>query len=175
MMDAVPTRTNSHNDNRPTPTDERQAEAQRKAEPEREPKSNRGLIIGLVIAALVLLVLIALGAWALVNNPPLAATLRDIFIIALALESVIIGLVLLLLVIQVTRLINLLQNEIKPILESMNQTASTLRGTTTFMSEKVVEPVVKISSYVAGTRRAVEVLTGMRRPRRSDIEPKPRP
>lgn len=135
----------------------------------------RGLIVGMVIGALVLLALIAAGAVALVNNPPLAATLRDIFIIALALESVVIGLVLLLLVVQVTRLINLLQDEIKPILESTNQTVNTLRGTTTFMSEKVVTPVVTVSSYVAGAKRAVEVLTGMRRPRRSDIEPTPKP
>jgi ABC-type spermidine/putrescine transport system permease subunit II len=136
--------------------------------PEEAPSQDRSrrLMIGMVVAALVLLVLIVLGAVALVNNPPLAATLRDIFIIALALESVIIGLMLLLLVIQVTRLVNLLQDEIKPILESTNQTVNTLRGTTTFMSEKVVEPVVNLSSYVAGVRRAVEVLTGFRRPRR---------
>jgi hypothetical protein len=175
MMDAVPRESNNNN-NKPRLESGTAGSTQRNAsQPQTEQKSNRGLVIGIVVGALVLLVLIGLGAWALVNNPPLAATLRDIFIIALALESVIIGLVLLLLVLQITRLINLLQDEIKPILESTNQTVSTLRGTTTFMSEKVVEPVVKLSSYVAGTRRAVEILTGIRQPRRDDVEPRPRP
>jgi ABC-type spermidine/putrescine transport system permease subunit II len=160
-MDAAPPGSND-NGTRSLDEETRSLEA-----PKQEPSvRSRGFIIGMVVAALVLLVLIGLGAWALVNNPPLAATLRDIFIIALALESVIIGLTLLLLLIQVTRLINLLQDEIKPILESTNQTVNTLRGTTTFMSEKVVTPVVNLSSYVAGMRRAVEVLTGIRRPRR---------
>lgn len=136
---------------------------------------SRGLMIALVVGAAVALVLIALGAVALVNNPPLAATLRDIFIIALALESVVIGLVLLLLVIQITRLIHLLQDEIKLILESTSETVNTVRGTTTFVSEKVVTPVVTLSSYVAGTWRAIQVIAGLRRPRRSDVEPTPRP
>ncbi len=135
---------------------------------------SRGLMIALIIGAAVVLVLIALGAVALVNNPELAATLRDIFIIALALESVVIGLVLLLLVIQVTRLINLLQNEIKPILESTSETVNTVRGTATFVSEKVVTPVVTLSSYATGAWRAIQVIAGLRRPRRSDIEPTPR-
>jgi len=132
---------------------------------------SRGLMIALAVGAGVALVLIALGTVALVNNPPLAATLRDIFIIALALESVVIGLVLLLLVIQVTRLINLLQEEIKPILESTSETVNTVRGTTTFVSEKVVTPVVTLSSYATGVWRAIQVIAGLRRPRRPDVGP----
>lgn len=145
--------------------------------PTEQPRQDRsrGLMIALVVGAVVVLVLIAVGAVALVNNPPLAATLRDIFIIALALESVVIGLVLLLLVIQVTRLINLLQDEIKPILESTSETVNTVRGTTTFVSEKVVTPVVTLSSYATGVWRAIQVIAGLRRPRRPDIEPTPRP
>ncbi len=133
--------------------------------PQSEPGRAHRVGIIAAIVGLVLLVLIVLAVIGLVNNPPLAATLRDLFIIALALESFVIGLVLLVLVIQVTRLVDLLQNEIRPILDSTNQTVSTLRGTTVFMSENVISPVVTLSSYVAGVRRAWEVLTGFRRPR----------
>jgi len=135
------------------------------ARPQSEPGRAHRVGIIAAIVGLVLLVLIVLAVIGLVNNPPLAATLRDLFIIALALESFVIGLVLLVLVIQVTRLVDLLQNEIRPILDSTNQTVSTLRGTTVFMSENVISPVVRLSSYVAGVRRAWEVLTGFRRPR----------
>lgn len=168
-MDAVPpgASENSRQDNQTGPGG--------KAEAQPRQDRSRGLMIALVVGAVVVLVLIAVGAVALVNNPPLAATLRDIFIIALALESVVIGLVLLLLVIQVTRLINLLQDEIKPILESTSETVNTVRGTTTFVSEKVVTPVVTLSSYATGVWRAIQVIAGLRRPRRPDIEPTTRP
>ena len=51
---------------------------------------------------------------------------RDIFIIVLALESLLIGAALVILVIQLAVLTNLIQNEVKPILTSAKETASTL-------------------------------------------------
>ena len=62
------------------------------------------------------------------------------------------------LVIQVANLINLLQNEIKPILDSTNETVSTLRGTTEFLSDNVVEPVIKMNEYFAGLQQALKVI-----------------
>jgi hypothetical protein len=81
------------------------------------------------------------------------ARVRDIFIIFMALESLLIGLVLIILVIQLARLINLLQNEIKPIMDSTNETVSTLRGTATFLSDNLVEPVIKLNEYLAGFKQ----------------------
>ena len=79
-------------------------------------------------------------------------------IIVLALEFAVIGLALVILLIQLARLINLLQNEIQPILESTNETANTLRGTATFLSENMVEPVVKLNEYLAVVRRMLDLL-----------------
>jgi hypothetical protein len=42
-----------------------------------------------------------------------------------------------------------------PILYSTQETVSTLRGTATFVGDRVVQPVVKISSFSAGLRGAV--------------------
>jgi hypothetical protein len=47
-----------------------------------------------------------------------------------------------------------------PILYSTQETLGTIRGTTTFVSDRVVQPVVKVSSYTAGVRQAVSVLFG---------------
>ena len=61
------------------------------------------------------------------------------------------------LIVQVAGLINLLNNEVKPMLEATNETIATLRGTTEFLSENLVEPVVKLNSYVAGLQKMLEI------------------
>jgi hypothetical protein len=54
-------------------------------------------------------------------------------------------------------LVNLLNNEIKPMLAATNETISTLRGTTQFLSENLVDPVIKLNSYVAGLQKMLGV------------------
>ena len=85
---------------------------------------------------------------------------RDIAIIVLALESIIIGVLLAILVIQVMKLVRMLREEVMPILKSTQDTVSTVRGTADFMSDRLVQPVVKASSLAAGARQAVGVLFG---------------
>jgi len=59
--------------------------------------------------------------------------------------------------VQLASLINLLQNEIRPILESTSETVNTLRGTAAFLGESVVEPVIRVNSYLASVRRVLEL------------------
>jgi hypothetical protein len=106
---------------------------------------------------LILAGLVAAIYFLLQPNFPTEA-LRDVFIIIVAFEFLIIGLAMVLLVVQITRLVNLLQNELRPILDSANEAADTMRGTSRFLSDKLVEPVVKVSAGVAGFRRALELL-----------------
>jgi hypothetical protein len=84
--------------------------------------------------------------------------IRDIFIILMALEFLVIGLALIILVVQLATLINLLQNEIKPILNSTNETVNTLRGTASFLSDNLVEPVIKLNEYLAGFKRLIDLV-----------------
>jgi hypothetical protein len=84
-------------------------------------------------------------------------TIRDIFIIFMALESLLIGAALVVLIVQFSSLINLLKNEVRPILDATNETVNHLRGTTEFLGENVVEPVIKLSSYLAGMQRMLEL------------------
>ncbi len=102
-------------------------------------------IVGLVIAGLILLL----------QPGTDTGRIRDIFIIFMALEFLLIGIVMIILIIQLARLTLLLQNEISPILASTNETANTLRGTTVFLSEHLVEPVLKMNQYLAGLNRIV--------------------
>jgi uncharacterized protein YoxC len=84
--------------------------------------------------------------------------IRDIFIIVVALESLVIGVALVVLIVQLASLINLLQNEVRPILNATNETVNTLRGTVEFLGEEVIEPVMKLSGYMAGITRMLELM-----------------
>jgi hypothetical protein len=113
----------------------------------------RWVLAGIVLAAVIILAGIVVAVIALTKHPDIATNVRDIFIIFMAFESLIIGAALVILVIQIASLINLLQNEVKPILQSTSETVNTLRGTTEFLSENLVEPVIKLNSYLAGLRK----------------------
>lgn len=127
-------------------------------EPEIIPRSY--VIIG-VIVVVVLAILLILGIlWLATTQGATMEALRDIMIIVLALESCVFGIVLMLLLLMMIRLINMLEFEIKPILEKTNETLGTVRGTTTFVSDHVVGPVTKASSYVAGFRSGMRTLFG---------------
>lgn len=86
------------------------------------------------------------------------AFVRDLAIILLAVESLLVGIVLIVLVWEVRNLAKLLREEIKPILESADETARTVRGTTVFVSENLVNPVVRISGFASGVMQALRIL-----------------
>ena len=83
--------------------------------------------------------------------------IRDIFIIVVALESIVIGVALIVLIVQLASLINLVQNEVRPILNATNETVNALRGTAEFLGENVVDPVIKLNGYLAGLKRMLEL------------------
>lgn len=127
----------------------------------------RKTVIFAGLGFLVILALIILGVYFLMQDAARTEQIRDIFIIFMALESLLIGLVLVILIIQMARLINLLQNEIKPILDSTNETVSHLRGTTVFLSDHLIEPVIRMNEYLAGLTQFLQII-GLARKSRSN-------
>jgi hypothetical protein len=91
------------------------------------------------------------------------AGVRDVAIVLLALESVVIGVLFVIMLIQIRQLIRVLRDEIGPILRSTQETTNTVRGTTTFVSEQIVTPLIKASSYATGTMQAVRNLLAIGR------------
>lgn len=118
------------------------------------------VVIGVITAVVIAILSLALVIYLAVYHAATVETLRDIFIIALALESCIFGIVLMILLIMVIRLVNMLEFEIKPILERTNETIGMVRGTTTFMGDNVVKPLTTASSYMAGVRQGIKTLFG---------------
>jgi hypothetical protein len=126
---------------------------------EMSPEEKRILVyIGLGLLVLLIFTGLAIYYLGFVATLGEVTRIRDIFIIFLALQSLLTGLALVVLMVQVTRLVNLLQNEIKPILDSTNETVSTLRGTSAFLSSNLVEPVIKLNEYLAGFSQILYVM-----------------
>jgi len=138
-----------------------------------ERRQQRLILIGVIVFIIIVLALIILAVWFLLQPASPTDRIRDIFIIFMALESLLLGLALVVLIIQLARLINLLQNEIKPILDSTNETVSTLRGTSAFLSDNLVGPVIKMNEYLAGMQQALRIFglaRGKRRNSRNEGE-----
>lgn len=114
----------------------------------------------IIIVVVILLVALIVGGVFLLASAPEGTTakVRDIFIIFTALVSLVLGVGLIVLILQLATLINLLQNEIKPILDTTNETVNHLRGTTQFLSNNLVEPVLKLNEYLAGLKRAFDII-----------------
>ena len=118
----------------------------------------RRTMIGATIGAIVLLALLGVAIYFLLQPATPTDKIRDIFIIVVALESLVIGVALIVLVIQLASLINLLQNEVKPILKATTDTVNNLRGTAEFLGENAVEPIIKLNGYLAGLYRMLELM-----------------
>jgi hypothetical protein len=136
----------------PTPQLEKETTTQ-----EKDSRSRR-IVTFLIIGVVVLLVLLGLAIFFLLQPSTPTDRIRDVFIIVVALESLVIGAALIILIVQLASLINLLQNEVRPILSATNETVNHLRGTAEFLGENVVEPVIKLNGYLAGMNRVIELM-----------------
>ena len=129
-----------------------------------QPIDKRPLIFGIIFAVVIIIIFGLLGWW-LFSNPVATAVLRDIFIIFLGLGAFIIILLLIALVVitaylvlKINDLIQLLNREIRPVLTQLQSTARTAQGTTSFLSENAVKPVITTASAVAGAQAVMRAL-----------------
>ena len=101
------------------------------------------------------------------------AVVRDAAIVLLALESVVIGVLLALTLAQIRKLVRMLREQIGPMLNSAGETLNTVGGTATFVSRTVVSPLIKATSYSAGTLQALRRLLfiGRKVGRRASADP----
>jgi hypothetical protein len=128
------------------------------AESSAQAQKTKRIMIGVIIGVIVLLILLGVVIFFLLQPTTPTDKIRDVFIIVVALESLIIGVAIIVLIVQLASLINLLQNEVRPILTATNETVNNLRGTAEFLGENVVEPVIKLNGYLAGMNRVIELM-----------------
>jgi len=128
------------------------------AETSQQEQKMKRIMIGVIIGVIILVVLLGIAIFFLLQPATPTDKIRDVFIIIVALESLIIGVAIIVLIVQLASLINLLQNEVRPILTATNETVNNLRGTAEFLGENVVEPVIKLNGYLAGMNRVIELM-----------------
>lgn len=123
----------------------------------------RAIIIGAIVAVVVMVGVLLVALFVLLQPGVPTDRIRDALIIVVAFETFVVGMALIVLLVQLATLINLLQNEVRPILEATSDTLNTLRGTTEFLSESVVQPVIKLNGYMASMQRVLELMGVKRR------------
>ncbi len=112
-----------------------------------------GIGVGLALVAG-----LGVAVYALLQPNTPTERIRDVFVIIVSLETLVIGVALVVLLVQLASLINLLQNEVRPILKATSDTVNHLRGTADFLGESVVEPVIRLNGYLASIRRVLELI-----------------
>jgi len=125
---------------------------------EKAAKRTQMYIIGGAVGFLVLLIAaIVLMA----SFPSATVVVRDIAIVFVAVATFLIGLAMILLIFQLQVLIQVLRDEIQPLLRSVNDTVSTVRGTTEFVSHNMVSPIIKAAGFTAGFQQIVRDVVGV--------------
>lgn len=120
----------------------------------------------IIIGIVALLATITLGGilYLLLTVENLAANFRDLLIIILAVESLVIGMGLLLMLWEIYKLIVLLREEVMPLVHSTKQTVEQIQHTTTFIGQSVAEPVISTRGFLTGARAMVDTLRGKKEP-----------
>lgn len=111
------------------------------------------VIIAITVSIVVIALIVFASYFLLTSDPGVTEKIRDVFIIFMAFVSLVIGVALVILIVQLSLLINLLQNEIRPIINSTSETVNTVKGTTQFLSQNLTEPVIKVNQALAVIRK----------------------
>ena len=56
---------------------------------------------------------------------------------------------------------SLIEEDVSPLLTSARQTVQKVQGTASFVGESAASPIIRVYGIVAGTRRAIAVLSGL--------------
>ncbi|NLA79777.1 MAG: hypothetical protein GX853_03390 [Chloroflexi bacterium] len=123
----------------------------------KEKEGGKGGKLAIALITLLFVIIIAGSIFLAFQSPQSVGAVRDIFIILMALMLVVIGTAMVILILQVSNLINILKNDIKPMLESGSDTINTLKGTVRFLSDNLTEPVIKLNESLASLKRIGQI------------------
>ena len=123
---------------------------------------------GLVIVVVVVLALLGLGLYAVCGQSEdgTLSCLRDVAIIVLVLETFAVTILLAVIVLLFGRLITTIQQEVTPVLRSAKRTADTVQGTTAFVSDTFVAPLVGLAGFASGLKGTLLAILAGKKSRR---------
>ncbi len=111
-------------------------------------KLSAAILILLILALLAFALVVALTAaetWA-----PLVQIFRDVLIIIVVVEAVLIVTAFAILLLQAAGFIIMLKTEIKPILDNARETTRLTKATAEFVSQNSLDPLIQIKSFITG-------------------------
>jgi len=126
-----------------------------------DPRAKKMIFI-VSIAVLVIVALLVVAGFFLYSRPQATTFLRDIAVIILAFETLVVIFFLGVVTVLLIYVILTLEREIKPVLNATSETVHTVRGTTTFVSDTVVSPIMKAASIVGAVKGAAQAIAGLR-------------
>lgn len=115
-------------------------------------------IIGGSIAVVVLALIIGLLYWG--DEGPVTERLRDISIVFISLFAVISTVLLAAIVGAILWLVFTVRDKVVPLLQTLNETTTRLKGTTEFVTEQAVSPIIGAASSFARLRAVTKTVTG---------------
>jgi len=120
------------------------------------------MVIVVSIAVVVIVALLVLAGFFLYSRPQATAFLRDVALIILAFETLVVIFFLGVMTVLLIYVVLTLEREIKPVLNATSETVYTVRGTTTFISDTVVSPIMSVASTLGAFKGAAQAIAGLR-------------
>jgi hypothetical protein len=126
-----------------------------------DPRAKKMIII-VSIAVVVIVALLVVAGFFLYSRPQATSFLRDVAVIILAFETLVVIFFLGVMTVLLIYVILTLEREIKPVLDATSETVYTVRGTTTFVSDTVISPIMEVASIVGAVKGAAKAIAGLR-------------
>ncbi len=107
-------------------------------------------IIGILLILALLGAAFAAALTAAETWAPVIRIFRDVFLLILILESVVVIAALAILMLQAAGFLIMLKSEIKPILQNASETTRLSKATAQFINSNAVDPLIQIKSFLSG-------------------------
>jgi hypothetical protein len=125
-----------------------------------DPRAQKMIVI-VLITVVAIVALLGIAGFLLYRSG-VTEFLRDIAIIVLAFETLVVIFLLGVMTVLLIYVVLTMEREIKPALDAISETVHTVRGTTTFVSDTVVSPIMTVASTVGAVKGAAQAITGLR-------------
>jgi hypothetical protein len=93
------------------------------------------------------------------------AVIRDVAIIIIAILDIILLGILAVIAFMAWRLFASVKGDVPVLLDRVKETANTVKGTTDFVSDRAVSPIIRVAAFLSAVGRFIAVLLGGERSR----------
>ena len=119
-------------------------------------------IIGAVIAIIFVVGLLLAFSGELEITALRIQYIRNIFMVVIGIEGILIIGSIAVLIVQITRLVNMVKLDVKPVLTTAQETVNTAKGTVEFVGDNTVRPIIRTSAFLSGLSVVIRDVGGIR-------------